>query len=510
MSFEELLRRRVPQVVGFYLAAGWALIEFSDWAVGRFGLSGRVTDVLITLLLFGLPFVVLAAWRLGVGAPLGDKSVAVLPFANLSDSFENEYLSDGLSEEIMNALARVEGLRVVSRTSAFAWKGRPGDVRDIGRALGAGSVLEGSVQRSGDQLRVTTRLVGVDSGFQLWSGRYDRSMEDIFTIEDEIAESVARALRLLFEKDRRHAFVRQQPADIRAYEFVLRGRQFFQQTRKASLEFALEMFSKAIEIDPEYAEARIGAAYTGALLRMYYPSEEDVLKEADAQSRRALDLAPDSSDAHAARGFVLFLQNDVDAAEASFGQAMQLDPLQFESRYFLGRIRFQQGRHEDAAELFDEALAAREDYQAAFFGAQAREALGSTADAAEHYQTALEVAVRHMDLNPDDPRAATMRAVSLCRLGRLDEGKEWAERALVLDPADAGVRYNVACLFALETEPERAIDCLEEAIAAGFGNREWIRQDPDLASLRGLPRFERLVSGLSGEGEASGEPDEAD
>ncbi len=146
---------------------------------------------------------------------------------------------------------------------------------------------------------------------------------------------------------------------------------------------------------------------------------------------------------------------------------MQLDPLQFESRYFLGRIRFQQGRHEDAAELFDEALAAREDYQAAFFGAQAREALGSTADAAEHYQTALEVAVRHMDLNPDDPRAATMRAVSLCRLGRLDEGKEWAERALVIDPADAGVRYNVACLFALETDPERAIDCLEEAIAAG-------------------------------------------
>jgi tetratricopeptide (TPR) repeat protein len=189
---------------------------------------------------------------------------------------------------------------------------------------------------------------------------------------------------------------------------------------------------------------------------------------------------------------------------------MQLDPLQFESRYFLGRIRFQQGRHEDAAELFDEALAAREDYQAAFFGAQAREALGSTADAAEHYQTALEVAVRHMDLNPDDPRAATMRAVSLCRIGRLDEGKEWAERALVIDPADAGVRYNVACLFALETEPERAIDCLEEAIAAGFGNREWIRQDPDLSSLQGLPRFERLVSGLSGEGEASGKPDETD
>ena len=113
---------------------------------------------------------------------------------------------------------------------------------------------------------------------------------------------------------------------------------------------------------------------------------------------------------------------------------------------------------------------------------------------------ALEVAERHMDLNPDDPRAATMRAVSLCRLGRLEEGKEWAERALEIDPADAGVRYNVACLFALEKEPERAIDCLEEAIAAGFGNSAWIRQDPDLASLKGNPRFEELVSGVGGAG----------
>ena len=134
MSVHELFRRRVPQLTGVYLAASWALIEFSDWAVVRFGLSGRITDVTIALLLFGLPFVILVAWRLGadIGAPLGEKSVAVLPFNNLSGNSENEYLSDGLSEEIINALARVEGLRVVSRTSVFAWKGRPGDVRDIG------------------------------------------------------------------------------------------------------------------------------------------------------------------------------------------------------------------------------------------------------------------------------------------------------------------------------------------------------------------------------------------
>ncbi|MCL7969134.1 MAG: tetratricopeptide repeat protein [marine benthic group bacterium] len=520
MSFQELLRRRVPQVAGVYLAAGWALLEFTDWAVGRFELSGRVTDILIALVLFGLPLVIVFAWRLGAvegdpegpersidmspadtggskAAP-GENSVAVLPFANLSDSADNEYLSDGLSEEIINALARVTGLKVVSRTSVFAWKGKPGDVREIGRALGARSVLEGSVQRAGDRLRVTTRLVDVDSGFQLWSGRFDRSMEDIFAIEDEIAGSVTRALRVLLEQEEStESRARNQPSDVRAYDYVLRGRQFFRRTRKASLEFALEMFRKAIEIDPNYAEARVGAAYSGALLRMYYPTVEGVLEEADEQSQRALELAPESSDAHAARGFVQFQLGEFDAAEDSFGRAMRLDPLQFESRYFLGRIRFQQGRHEEAAQLFDEALAAREDYQAAFFGAQAREALGRSEAATRHYRTALEVAERHMDLNPDDPRAATMRAVSLCRLGRLQEGKEWAERALMIDPADAGVRYNVACLFALQEEPERAIECLEEAIAAGFGNREWISQDPDLEALRDQPRFQALVGGLS-------------
>ena len=516
MSVDELLRRRVPQVVGIYLAAGWALIEFSDWAVGRFGLSTRITDVLIAALLFALPFVVLAAWRLGVpeGDPagpshelgaaggskdrpepaLGEQSVAVLPFANLSDSAENEYLSDGLSEEIINALARLEGLNVVSRTSVFAWKGRPGDVRDIGRTLGARSVLEGSVQRSGDQLRVTTRLVDVESGFQLWSGKYDRSMEDIFAIEDEIAGSVARALRVLFEDDGLQPHLRAQPADIRAYEYVLRGRQFFGQNRKASLEFARQMFHKAIEIDPEYAEAWVGAAYAGAMLRMYYPTLEKELKEADAESRRALEIDPELADAHAARGLVHFVSKEMDAAEESMRRAMQLDPFQFEARYFLGRLRFQQGRHLEAANLFDEATTAREDYQAAFFGAQAREALGSVADATAHYRTALEIAERHMDLNPDDPRAATMRAVSLCRLGEPEQGKVWAEKALEIDPTDAGVRYNVACLFALEGESERAIDCLEEAIAAGFGNRDWISQDPDLEALRGIPRFEQLVA----------------
>jgi adenylate cyclase len=191
---------------------------------------------------------------------------------------------------------------------------------------------------------------------------------------------------------------------------------------------------------------------------------------------------------------VLFVQGELEEAEESFREAMQRDLNQFESRYFYGRICFQQGRHAEAAALYDDAVRAREDYQAAFFAAQAYEALGDEETARRRYSDALEIVETHMDLNPDDPRAATMRAVASCRLGKLEDGIRWAERAIAIDPTDASVRYNVACLFALEGERERAIDLLEQAFASGFGQRDWVRQDPDLASLRGDPRFEALVA----------------
>ena len=212
--FHELIRRRIPQVLGVYLAAGWALLEFSDWLERRGVTDYPVTDGVVLIWLVLLPVILIAAWRLAphsgaVGSPekpdpASSKSVAVLPFLNLSSSPDTEFLSDGITEEVINALTKVEGLQVVSRTTAFAYKGRSDDVRNIGRQLNVGSVLEGSVQLSGTKLRVTTQLVQVANGFHLWSERYDRQLDDIFIIEDEIAENVVGALRvILSEEDRR-------------------------------------------------------------------------------------------------------------------------------------------------------------------------------------------------------------------------------------------------------------------------------------------------------------------
>ncbi|UCC70998.1 MAG: tetratricopeptide repeat protein [Gemmatimonadota bacterium] len=498
----ELVRRRVPEYVGIYLAAGWGLLEFTDWATNHFDWTLPVTDYVVGAWLLCLPVVIYAAWSGGGAAAAtrrarkakrGTRSVAVLPFANLCDSPDYEFLSDGLTEEIINALTRIEGLNVVSRTSAFSYKGKNEDVRKIGRELNVEAVLEGSVQAVGNRLRVTTQLVDVAGGFHLWSERFDREMEDVFAIEDEIAENVMRALRIFLREDERRALAKLPTSNVRAYEYYLRGRQFFHQSRRKSLEFAREMFRRAIGADPEYALAYAGVANASALIHMYYPTSEGNLEQADEASLKALQLDPELADAHAARGFALSMLKRFDEAEQEFRTAIGLNPKLFEARYFYARTCFQQGKLQQAAQLFDAASQVREDYQSAFFAAQSHEAVGNKDEAEARYLRALRVAEEHMELNPDDPRAATMRAVALCRLGRQEEGLHWAQQALAIDPHDAGVRYNVACLYALEGEADKAIDCLEEAIGVGFGNRGWIEQDPDLASLRDHPRYHALL-----------------
>ena len=429
------------------------------------------------------------------------RSVAVLPFANLGGGADEEFLSDGIADEIIMALTRIEGLRVVSRTSSFALKRTQQDVRTIGRQLHVRSVLEGGVQRKDDRLRVSVRLVNVADGYLLWSDRYDREMRDVFVIQDEIAQHVARALRVILTDDERRALARVPTRNVEAYEAYLRGRAFFRQTRRKSLRYAREMFERAIALDPAFALACAGVADSVSLLNMYFPHTEPDLGPADAASARALALDPDLPEAHAARGFALHLMKRADEAVPEFEAAMRLDPRQFEARYFYARLCYQRGETEQAAELFEDAARAREDYQARFFAAQSYATLGRKAEAEAAYRRALHVVRQHLTLNPDDPRAATMCAVSLCRLGDREEGLRWAERARAIDPEDPGVLYNVACLYALEGRADDAISCLTQSFEAGFGAREWIAQDPDLESLRGDPRFQALVGDSSGKGD---------
>ncbi len=501
-TIDELMRRRVPHVLGLYLAAGWGILEFTDWVMVRFTIHAPVDTVIFALGCMALPLVGWLQWRVGsrTVAPTLEappRSVAVLPFATVGGDPDTEFLGFGLADQILSDLARVGDLQVVARTSSFAFKGAADDVRTIGRKLGARAVLEGSIQRMGDRLRVTTQLINTEDGYHLWSERYDRTMDDVFLIQDEISSNVARVLKAVLRDRERRAMTKVYTSNIEAYEFYLRGRSFFFQTRRRSLQFAREMFQRAIRLDEEFALAYAGVAEVAALLALYYPAAAADLDDALRASRKALSLDPDLAEAHSAHGAVLYAMGDLGAAEEAFRKAVDLDPRLFEARYFHARSFFQQGRFEEAARLFREASSVRQDYSASFFVAQSFEAAGEHEAAKVAYGEALAVAERHMELNPDDPRAATMRAVSLSRLDRFEEGLYWADRALTMDPEDAGVRYNSACLFAVAGRVDRALECLEEAIAVGFGNRSWLERDPDLDNLRDDPRFRSLLGLIS-------------
>ncbi len=421
------------------------------------------------------------------------RSMAVLPFINLSADKEQDYFCDGMAEEITNALAKIKGLRVAARTSAFAFKNVDEDVRRIGQKLHVDSLLEGSVRRAGDRLRVTVQLTDVATGYHLWSERFDREMEDVFAIQDEIAENVVRAMQVILSDEGKQPVSRTQTSDTQAYDYYLRGRRFFHQGRRKSLQYALEMFQRAIAIDPLYSLAFVGIAECCGMLIHFYGESRDIHHDtADKASRRALELDPGLPQAHAARGLVLWVMDRFDEAAAEFERALQLDPNQPRASYYFARACFQRGDFERAARLFEDSCRGQENYEARYFAAQTYSALSKTEEALVAYRLALREIERHVELNPDDAGAYTMGAVSLIRVGERKAGLEWASRALEIDPGDARIQYNVACLFALEGETGKAIECLEAAVKAGFAHREWVEKDPDLDSLRDDPRFKAL------------------
>src|SRR6266542_939076 len=250
------------------------------------------------------------------------KSVAVLPFANMSADPENEYFTDGMAEEIINALSKVQTLRVASRIVSFALKGKNEDLGDVGRKLHVSTVLDGTVRRMGNRVRITAQLVNVADGYQLWSERYDREMEDIFAIQDDISQAIVKALRVILCEDEKKAIEKPRTVNLEAYEYYLRGRQFFHQLRRKSLEYARQMFNRAIEIDPDYALAHAGVADCCSLLYTYFDARESNLRQADAASQRALELEPQLAEAHVARGIAVSLSKRFDEAEEQFETAM--------------------------------------------------------------------------------------------------------------------------------------------------------------------------------------------
>jgi adenylate cyclase len=421
-------------------------------------------------------------------------SIAVLPFSDMSIEKDQEYFCDGIAEEIINDLTHVKGLRVAARTSSFSFKGKSEDVRAIGRKLGVDAVLEGSVRKAGNQLRITAQLINVNDGYHLWSERYDRELKDVFAIQDEIARSIAATLRITLSPTEKDAISRVPTTDLQAYDYYLRGRQFYYQYRRKGIECALKLFSHCIELDPSYARAYAGIADCSAFLYLNAGNHKEHREQADVASLKAIKLNPESADAHASRGLALSLTGNRDDAEKEFEIAIRLDSRLFEAFYFYARTAFALGKPEKAIELYAKAGEANPlDYQSPLLVAQIYADLGYPAEAEASRRRGIRIAEARLLMYPDDTRALYMGANGLVALGEFEHGLEWANQALALDPGEPMVLYNVACIQSLAGRFENAFDSLEQAVKSGLTHKDWIVHDSNLDPLRTHPRYEALI-----------------
>jgi adenylate cyclase len=425
------------------------------------------------------------------------RSLAVLPFVDLSAEHDQEYFGDGVAEEILNALTKIGGLHIPARTSCFAFRGLSLDARDIGKRLGVDALLEGSVRKAGRQLRISVQLIDARNGYHLWSERFDRKTADVFAIQDEIASSVVSALGLsLGQREGRH-LIKQSTTKVEAYEFYLRGRKLFQKWTRQNIDLGREMFERAIELDPRFAAAWAGLATAHVYLFSWDGHDPD-LQKARNESTRALELDPELADAHVAAGQSLSMEQRYGDADAEFERAIELDPMLFDAYYYYARSCFKAGDLKKALKLFEKAQRVRpEDYQSAALIAAVLRQLGKSDEAHRADRLAIESINKHLELYPEEARAFNLGAIILARLGEVERAKQWNERAMSLAPDDDAILYNASCVFAVLGEEDRALAGLQRAIEAGLAGGDWVSHDPDWERLRDHPRFQALVQRLA-------------
>ncbi len=427
-----------------------------------------------------------------------EKSIAALYFANLSENKEDEYFRDGMTEDIITELTKIRELQLLPRSAVLAYRDKSLPVSQVGQQLDVAYVLDGSLRRSGNRLRITAQLAETRTGRSVWAERYDRQLEDVFAIQDEIAQNIARALRVVLSDTEKRAIEKVPTRDIQAYDYYLRGRQAFFSLRRKGIEFARQMFARAIVIDPAYAAAFAGVANCCSFLYMFFEATQDNLREAMTASRRAVELDPESAEAHAARGLAEVFSKSYDQAEREFEEAIRLNPRLFEAFYFYGRALFAQGRMEEAAALFRKASELDPaDYQSIVQLENCLRSLGREDEARQAGEQAMQVIERHIQHEPGDVRAFYLGGGTALLLGDRERALDWTARALAIDPEETAVLYNVACTYSQLGETDKALDLLEKAIRNGFGYKEWLEHDPDLNPIRDHPRFHTLLQSLS-------------
>jgi serine/threonine protein kinase/Flp pilus assembly protein TadD len=424
-------------------------------------------------------------------APGKQKSVAVLYFENQSGAKEDEYFRDGITEDIVTELSKIAQLEIFPRSETLSFRDKPITALQVGQQLGAAYVLQGSIRRAGNRVRITAQLVEAASRHSIWAERYDRQLEDVFAIQEEIARSIAQALRITLTPQEEKTIARKPTENPQAYDFYLRGRSY---TRRENMDYGLQMFEQAIQLDPNFALAHGGIAQLCG--RIYESREQNPkwIERGLAACDRATALAPELPEVLIAHARMCYAQRKYDEAALLAWRAIERKPDCEGAWNILGRAYFASGRFQEAVVLTERAIEANgDDYNVYIPYTNALDRV-EREEEAKQLRKRMTVALRQqLELVPEDVRARILLASNLARLGESEESVRQLQTAVALRPNDGNILYNAACTLGMLGKKAEALESLKKAFAAGYGLREWAAKDSDLNCLHDDPEFQKLV-----------------
>jgi serine/threonine protein kinase/Flp pilus assembly protein TadD len=419
------------------------------------------------------------------------KSVAVLYFENQSGSKEDEYFRDGITEDVVTEISKIAQLQIFPRSEMLAFRDKQVTAQQVGQQLGAAYVLEGSIRRSGSRVRITAQLVEASTRHSVWAERYDRQLEDVFAIQEEIARSIAQALRITLTPQEEKIIARKPTENPQAYDFYLRGRNY---TRRENYDYGLQMFEQAIELDPNFALAHAGIGHLCGLIYEVREQNPKWIERGIAACDRATALAPDLPEVLVARSRMSYAQKKYDEAALLALRAIERKPDCDGAWNILGRAYFASSRFEEAAAIAERALEANgDDYNTYIPYHQAMERLGRKKDSEAIRGRMIRILRQQLELVPEDVRARILLATQLAGMNESDESIRHLQTAVALRPGDPNTLYNAACTYGVLSKKTESLETLKKAIGAGYGNLNWAAQDSDLLCLHENPEFRALV-----------------
>ena len=419
------------------------------------------------------------------------KSVAVLYFENQSGGKEDEYFRDGMTEDIITELSKITQLQIFPRSEMLAFRDKQTAAPQVGQQLGATFVLEGTIRRSGNRLRITAQLVEISTRHSVWAERYDRQLEDVFAIQDEIARSIAQALRITLTPQEEKTIGLKPTENTQAYDFYLRGRSY---TRRENLDYALQMFEQAIQLDKNFALAHAGIAHLCGLFFEVREQNPKWIEKGLTACDRAMALAPDLPEVMVARARLFYAQKKYDESALMAQRAIERKHDCDGSWNILGRALLSVGNYEGGAKLAEQALEANgDDYNTYIPYSLCMDRLDRKKEADQIRHRMNAVLLKQLELVPEDVRARILLATNLASFNEAEESIRHLQTAVALRPNDGNTLYNAACTYGILARKAEALETLKKALAAGYGNLNWAARDSDLDCLHDDPEFMKLV-----------------